>query len=512
MVQSYRIKQGSLHQQFLASISPVQMFGGGFANGKTAAMCIKALQVGIDYPGANILMARSTYPKLNDTFRKEFIKWCPKEWIESFPLSKGSDNICTLVNGTTFVFRYIAQQGGSSEGGSTSNLLSQTFDAAFVDQIEDPEILHDDFLHLLGRMRGTAVYDGDDPRMPRYGPGWIVLSCNPTRNWVYKKLVKPLQKYQKTGERTPELAWDKINDVPMMELYEGSTYENEDNLTAEFIARLETMYTGTMRTRFLMGGWAAFEGLVYPTWNDIEQQVSHDRMFRWYLQHMQVPNSKIEYIEGYDYGIAKPSCYLFGFVDRYGNAHVLDGFYEAEMPIHVQAQLIKEIRAAHFVSDDQLEGILSDPAIFKRTASQKKGVAGYTVAQQFSDYGVTMRMADNDVVNGVTRVQGFMTPDKLHRNPYTLDMGSSRFYINEELEFFDDEVTAYRWHVRTDGEQEDVPVKKDDHAMDTTKYMLCKRPTPTVLVGPSPVPRSGLALHMWMESEQPEHATPTRYR
>lgn len=510
---TYRIHAGSLHQRFLKSKAAIQMFGGGFANGKTAAMCIKALQIGIDYPGANILMARSTYPKLNDTLRKEFIKWCPKEWISTFPLSKGSDNICTLINGTTFVFRYISQQGQGSEGGSTSNLLSQTFDAAFVDQIEDPEITYDDFLHLLGRMRGTAVYDGDDSSMPRYGPGWIVLSCNPTRNWVYKKLVKPLHIYQKQGRKTDDLVWDSLNNRPMMELFEGSTYENKDNLTPEFINRLETMYTGTMRERFLMGGWAAFDGLVYPTWNDSVQQVSHDIMFDWYMHHLQMHNSKVVLIEGYDFGISKPSCYMFGFIDRNNNAHILDGFYGAEMPINEQAELIKRIRAAHYYDHiTEPSAILADPAIFKRTAAQKKGVAGYTVAQQFADYGVIMRMADNDVLNGITRVQAFMQPDKSHRNPYTHELGAPRFYINEELDWFDDEITGYRWNVKSDGEQEDAPVKKDDHAMDTTKYILCKRPTPSILIGPSPKPQTSLALHLWHEQEIDTGRKPLRYK
>lgn len=72
----YRLVEGSLHDRFMRSRSKVQIFGGGFANGKTTALVIKALGVAKDYPGCNMLLARSTYPKLNDTLRKAFFQWC----------------------------------------------------------------------------------------------------------------------------------------------------------------------------------------------------------------------------------------------------------------------------------------------------------------------------------------------------------------------------------------------------------------------------------------------------
>ena len=139
---TFKLAKDSLQDRFLKSKGKVQLYGGGFANGKTASACIKAIKVAKDYPGANILMARSTYPKLNDTLRKEFLKWIPNDWIDSFPKSANGSNTCTLKNGTTVNFRYIAQQGKAGNESTTSNLLSATYDAIFVDQMEDPEIVH----------------------------------------------------------------------------------------------------------------------------------------------------------------------------------------------------------------------------------------------------------------------------------------------------------------------------------------------------------------------------------
>ena len=232
------------------------------------------IQVAKDYPCCNILMARSTYPKLNDTMRRTFLEFCPAEWIKSFPLSKNSDNTCTLVNGTTINFRYVTQRKATEDGGSTSNLLSATYDLIVLDQIEDPEIIHKDFLDLMGRLRGSAIYRGTDPTMPRTGPRWFFISSNPTRNWVYKKLIEPIKKYEANGTITDELLCDRDeNGKPILvdgkpniiiDLIEGSTYDNAHVLEADFIKGLEATYTGQMRNRFLKGEWAAYEGLVYP--------------------------------------------------------------------------------------------------------------------------------------------------------------------------------------------------------------------------------------------------------
>jgi phage terminase large subunit len=240
MSKAYKLTEGGLQDQFQKSRAKVQMFGGGFGNGKTTAGVVKALQLARDYPGSNGLIARSTYPKLNDTVRKEFLSWCPNKWIARKALS--TDNVVELTNGSVINFRYIAQQNKNGES-STSNLLSATYDWILVDQVEDPEISQKDFNDLLGRLRGSAVYEGDDDTMPRTGPRWMMLLCNPTRNWVYRKLIKPLHDY-KRGIMNPDLLIDVNTGEPMIELFEGSTYTNKENLPEDFIQTLEAAYKG----------------------------------------------------------------------------------------------------------------------------------------------------------------------------------------------------------------------------------------------------------------------------
>jgi phage terminase large subunit len=481
-VATYRIHKGSLNERFLASRAKIQFFGGGFANGKTASSCIKAIQIAKDYPGANILMARSTYPKLNDTLRKEFLKWCPADWIDSFPKSANGSNVCTLRNGTTINFRYIAQQGKIGNEATTSNLLSATYDAIFIDQMEDPEIVHKDFLDLLGRLRGMTPYEGDDPTMPKNGPRWLVLTSNPTRNWVYRKLIRPYHQYLEgiidddllceTDGDGKMLFNDNKMPIPIIEVFEGSTYENKENLEADFIKTLESSYKGQMKSRFLMGEWASYEGLVYPHFTETLHVMSHQSIENYYNQ-LSIKAKDVTILEGYDYGLAVPYCYLLGFCDDHGNVFIMAGAYEKETVLEDQFNTIKSIRNHYRVPPSSM--ILSDPSIFRRTAAGKK-LVGKAISDFFLEENIMCIRGNNDISNGIVKVNQYLVPQRNHQNPITGEYEAPYLYVSDELEFFINEMSDYYWQKSPTGEQMDKPIDKDDHAMDTLKYLLSNRP------------------------------------
>lgn len=491
----YRIIPGSIQETFGSFRRKVQLFAGGFGNGKTAAAVVqKALRVARDYPGANILIARSTYPKLNDTIRKEFIKWCPKAWIKTFPLSKNSDNTCTLTNGTTINFRYIAQQGKSvSEGEmTTSNLLSATYDLIIIDQLEDPEITRKDFDDLFGRLRGNAKYVGSDPTMPSTGPRWLVACVNPTRNWVYRDIVAPYKMYLATGRIDEKLLVRRYNREHinagqpvlgpdgkpelLVDMVEGSTYTNAHNLAADFIEGLESLYRGQSRDRFLYGEWAAYEGLVHPDFSEVTHLIPQTEIVD-YIIDMQSMGTFPTWVEGYDFGIIVPCCYLLGFTDRYNNLIICDGFYkpESEMRIGVQQKRIHEIRAEWGV--DEVANTWADPQVFKRTAVAKN-TAAKTIKQLFDegDYGVHFKRAENEILSGLTKVNQYLGIRDNHRHPTTKVMGAPHVFFATELEWIQTEFTAYYWKIDTAGQRTDEPIDVNDHAMNTIKYMLAKAP------------------------------------
>lgn len=456
----------------------------------------------------NCLMARSTYPKLNDTLRKEFIRWCPKEWIKSFPMSSNSANLCTLSNGTQFPFRYIAQHGKQEES-STSNLLSATYDLILVDQVEDPEIGHKDFLDLLGRLRGNTLYRGTDASMPSTGPRWVMLTANPTRNWVFKELVEPYFYYMGHGKPgdidyypggiiTDKLLCirDNITDEPILkngkpqlliEIIEGSTYENKHNLPADFIQAQESTYRGQMKDRYLLGKWAAYEGLIYPQFDE-QIHVVDEGEIRRYVNRLDKEGYDIEWVEGYDFGMAAQSCYLIGFVDPNGNIIVVDGYYRKEYALESQYPHIKQLRNNWGVADNIID---ADPDIFRRRSDAK---AGTTVADMFwMDGHLMVRRADNSVTHGIPKVGGYLNIKPGWKNPFTGDTSAPSMYFNAKLRFIPDEIGGYMWQKDSDEQRTDAPVKRNDHAMDTIKYMVTTRPDASKLK-----PSAGKGIPAWL--------------
>lgn len=528
MTPEFKLVENSMQHRFLKSRAKVQLIGGGFGNGKTTAMVQKGLRLAKLYPGSNGLMARSTYPKLNDTLRKEFLRWCPASWIKSFPMSANASNTCTLKNGTTINFRYISQQGKTNEA-STSNLLSATFDWIIVDQIEDPEIVEKDFDDLLGRLRGNTPFIGDrttvDPllgdmdTMPSSGPRWFIMSCNPTRNWVYKKLVHPLKVYESHKEvidtllcvrdpdtRKPVLRHDGSPSL-LIDLFEGSTYENKHVLGSDFIQTLESAYQGQMRDRFLLGKWAAYEGLVYPMWDETLHCLPQQEI-RSYITQCWDEGYDGAWIEGYDFGMAEPSCYLLSYVDPRGNVLVVDGFYRPEMLAREQAAEILRIRNSWGVDEEHLTSY-ADPDIFRRKAG--RNVVGHTIANMLAeDSGqkISFIRGNNDILNGIQKVQGYLSPVGAHRHPLRKTYPAPYFYTALELTFINDEMNSYYWSTDNHGVRSDKPMDGKDHALDAIKYMLSRRPN---IASIRTDERGSPAWMKWHERDVTENTKRARY-
>lgn len=496
---TYNMDEGGLSFRFNKSRAKIQMFGGGFGNGKTAALCIKAIQVAGDYPGANLLLARETYPKLNDTLRKEFYKWMPKALVRRWPTK--DDNTMYLHCGTTINFRYIAQRGKTSEDGqTTSNLLSATYDFIGVDQVEDPGIIEKDFLDLMGRLRGTTPYRGSDPTMPPSGPRWLCLTCNPTSSWVYRRLVKPLHMYLQKGVISDALFVNKRTGKPVIELFEGPTHANEANLPADFIEGMEATLSGQMRDRFLLGKWAAYEGLVYPNFREELHMLPRETILR-YLDDLVVNRKiKVKGIEGYDFGISAPSCYLLGFIDGYGRVFIIDGFYKKELPLEEQAEKIIRLRGKY--SDRIIfdAPICADPSLFRKKTMPGYKILGTTIAQKYDDeLHIKMRPADNSIASGIVKTSSYL--NTYSYLPRIDDSNkSSLLYFTDDLEFIKDEFGNYFWKRNPQGEFEDEPIDRNNHAMDAIKYLLSFRPKP----GEIAIPKSEIvpAYMFWHEGEE----------
>jgi hypothetical protein len=58
-------------------------------------------------------------------------------------------------------------------------------------------------------------------------------------------------------------------------------------------------------------------------------------------------------------------------------------------------------------------------------------------------------------------------------------------YVTDDLPWFESEITNYYWKKNTFGEQIDEPQDRNDHAMNTLKYMLSYLPEPSQIIVPA---------------------------
>ena len=158
-----------------------------------------------------------------------------------------------------------------------------------------------------------------------------------------------------------------------------------------------------------------------------------------------------------DPGLNNPlSCHFYA-VDYDGNVYVVAEHYEAEKPVDYHAKKIKEMAKRlnwHTRPDGRLSALIDSAANQKTLASSK------SVTQLFFEHGIACNPNVNkDKFSGISRVKEYFSSNKL--------------FIFPCCEHLIKEIKSYRW-----GEG-DIPIKKDDHALDELRYYIMSRPGKT---------------------------------
>ena len=159
-----------------------------------------------------------------------------------------------------------------------------------------------------------------------------------------------------------------------------------------------------------------------------------------------------------DPGLHNPLSAHFYAVDFDGNVYVVAEHFQAQQTVEFHAQKIKEIaQKLNWKTDSR--GFLH--ALIDSSANQRTLASEKNVVELFYENGIIADAKVNkDLFSGISVVKSYLK---------TAD-GKSRLFIFKNCVNLIRELKNYWWG------DDDVPIKKDDHALDELRYYLMTKP------------------------------------
>ena len=164
-----------------------------------------------------------------------------------------------------------------------------------------------------------------------------------------------------------------------------------------------------------------------------------------------------------DPGLHNPlSCHWYA-VDYDENIYVVAEHYEANKDVAYHSKKIKEISKRlnwKTTKNGYIQALIDSAATQKTLASEKN------VVDLFYDNGIVVNTkVCKDLYSGINRVKSYL------RNGES----KPKLFIFKNCVNLIREIKGYFWG------NDDVPIKKDDHALDELRYYIMSRPAPPVL-------------------------------
>ena len=224
------------------------------------------------------------------------------------------------------------------------------------------------------------------------------------------------------------------------DIYQQSYVIDDGVLPAHVVEQLKREYAGTMYyDRWILGLWAAAEGLVYPMFS-AERHVIHG----------DAPATEGDYYVSSDYGIQNPNVFLLWRKERGTNRWIClkEDYYSGREEKHqlTDSQLMDRL-------DVMLGGIKPRWVIIDPSAASMKA--------ELRRRGYHTRDANNTVLDGISDVCSMLGAGNLAFMPCC---------ENTIKEF-----GSYLWDTNAIDRGEDAPLKENDHCLtgDTLVDTLC---------------------------------------
>jgi PBSX family phage terminase large subunit len=380
------------------------------------------------YPG-EYLVCRQFAPELKMTTYKTFLDICPPELIEEHRVADALIKI-KAVGGkfSTIYFRQLEEP---------EKLRSLNLSGFYIDEAN--QVSEEAFMLLQGRLRGGGIRKG-------------ILTTNPKgHDWIYRWFF----------------AKDHMKDPVVKTQYHLIKAPSTENihLPDGYLQSVMASWDEARIQREIQGSFDAFEGQVY---SDFRRDAHVVRPFR-------IPSNWERHIR-IDHGYRNPAAALFFAVSPEGECYVY-------REIYVREWLIKEIILGNKKENKSgvVDFVRGDTKFFKTAridpstkANRGRGDSDYEeYRRHWPDNLPPLQFAKNDVQVGIDRVKSYLKPDPKTNKPM--------LYIFETCTNLLEEITTYRYPDLKPNQQgvkneDEKPIKCDDHALDALRYMVVDLP------------------------------------
>jgi phage terminase large subunit len=393
----------------LQDTSPIVLLTGAAGGGKSRCAAEKVNAFMLKYPRATGLMLR----KAREYAGRSIVPFMEKAVIggTSGTRKKKSDGLFQYTDESMLYW------GGMKDDSQREGIRSigpdGSLDFAWIEEANQFTEL--DFNELLARMRGHAA-------------PWvqIILTTNPDSpsHWINQRLILG-------GEAA--VYYSKATDNP--------------NNPPHYIETLKKL-TGILRDRLVLGLWKQAEGTVYE-WDPAIHLI----------EPFTIPHQWRRFL-AIDFGYTNPFVCQWWAVDPDGSMYRYREIYRSCRTVDEHADQIIELSKG-----EDIEIAVCDHDAEDRATLERKGIA--TIP------------AIKDVSAGIQAVSQRMVADERTEKPRVMFFRSALVDEDEALvdakrpTCTEQEFPGYVWPKGQDGKPvKEVPVKVNDHGMDTTRYAV----------------------------------------
>ena len=397
--------------------------GGAIRSGKTVSMSLSfAMWAMSTFNGQNFAMCGKTI----GSFRRNVLFWL-KLMLKSRGYSvidRRADNLIIIRKSDTENYFYIF--GGKDER-SQDLIQGITLAGVFFDEVA---LMPESFVNqATGRcsVEGSKFWFNCNPDGPYH---WFKVNwIDKSTGYLGKERVEQIRKKAAEEEKDPGL-----KEI----LYLHFTMDDNLSLSEEIKARYRSMYIGVFFKRYILGLWAAAEGVIYDMF-DPEKHVKNIKEF------FQILVNGNRYVSC-DYGTQNATVFLLWNKGIDGKWYCIREYYYSGRDKGKQktdAEYADDLKK--WLDGTRIKAMIVDPSAASFIAELRK--RGYKVIK-----------ANNDVLDGI-RLVGMLL------NLEMLIFSSS---CTETIKEF----ASYIWDDKAAEHGEDKPVKQHDHGCDAVRYFV----------------------------------------